>query len=49
VFDRCRIEEPELKPASGGHLAACHLHDARHPVNAAAMAQALSTKALAPA
>jgi peptide/nickel transport system ATP-binding protein len=27
VFDRCRSEEPQLKPAAEGHLAACHLHD----------------------
>jgi peptide/nickel transport system ATP-binding protein len=25
AFDRCRIEEPELRPAPGGHHAACHL------------------------
>jgi len=27
VFDRCRSEEPLLRPVEGGHLAACHLHD----------------------
>src|SRR5579871_2190893 len=27
VFDRCRTEEPKLKPTDLGHLAACHLHD----------------------
>ncbi|MFN3854179.1 MAG: ABC transporter ATP-binding protein [Phreatobacter sp.] len=27
AFDRCRSEEPELKPTEEGHLAACHLHD----------------------
>jgi len=27
AFDRCRSEEPELKPTAEGHLAACHLHD----------------------
>ena len=27
VFDRCRVEEPLLKPTSPGHTAACHLHD----------------------
>jgi len=40
VFDRCRVEEPELKPTVGAHLAACHLHDASRPVNAAAMTAA---------
>jgi peptide/nickel transport system ATP-binding protein len=27
VFDRCRIEEPKLKPVGQGQVAACHLHD----------------------
>ncbi|WP_424136500.1 ABC transporter ATP-binding protein [Roseomonas chloroacetimidivorans] len=27
VFDRCRVEEPLLKPTSPAHTAACHLHD----------------------
>jgi peptide/nickel transport system ATP-binding protein len=27
VFDRCRVEEPPLRPVEAGHLAACHLHD----------------------
>src|SRR5205085_363420 len=27
VFDRCRIEEPLLRPIEAGHLAACHLND----------------------
>ncbi len=27
VFDRCRTEEPVLKPVGAGQLAACHLHD----------------------
>ena len=27
VFDRCRSEEPELRPMAQGHVAACHLHD----------------------
>ncbi|PIT00813.1 peptide ABC transporter substrate-binding protein [Bradyrhizobium nitroreducens] len=27
VFDRCRSEEPELRPVEEGHLAACHLND----------------------
>ena len=27
VFDRCRVEEPELTSLTTGHLAACHLHD----------------------
>jgi oligopeptide/dipeptide ABC transporter ATP-binding protein len=25
VMDRCKVEEPKLKPVGGGHLAACHL------------------------
>ena len=25
AFDRCRAEEPLLKPAAAGHFAACHL------------------------
>jgi len=25
AFDRCRAEEPQLKPTAGGHYAACHL------------------------
>jgi peptide/nickel transport system ATP-binding protein len=27
AFDRCRIEEPSLRPVEAGHLAACHLND----------------------
>jgi peptide/nickel transport system ATP-binding protein len=27
AFDRCRSEEPALRPTDTGHLAACHLHD----------------------
>jgi peptide/nickel transport system ATP-binding protein len=27
VFDRCRIEEPELRPTEDGHFAACHLNE----------------------
>jgi peptide/nickel transport system ATP-binding protein len=27
AFDRCRSEEPPLRPIEHGHLAACHLHD----------------------
>ena len=27
VFDRCRVEEPALRPLSPGQSAACHLHD----------------------
>jgi peptide/nickel transport system ATP-binding protein len=27
AFDRCRREEPELKPVGLGHVVACHLHD----------------------
>jgi peptide/nickel transport system ATP-binding protein len=36
AFDRCRVDEPELQPTAEGHLAACHLLDARE---AAAPAQ----------
>ncbi|MEN5082552.1 dipeptide ABC transporter ATP-binding protein [Bosea sp. TWI1241] len=27
VFERCRSEEPPLRPMAEGHVAACHLHD----------------------
>ena len=27
VFDRCRTEEPELRPIADGHFAACHLDE----------------------
>ena len=27
AFDRCRVDEPVLKPTDAGHWAACHLHD----------------------
>ena len=27
VFDRCRIEEPELRMTGDGHFAACHLNE----------------------
>ncbi|PZW49140.1 peptide/nickel transport system ATP-binding protein [Humitalea rosea] len=27
AFDRCRVDEPELRPTGEGHIAACHLHD----------------------
>jgi peptide/nickel transport system ATP-binding protein len=27
AFDRCRVDEPALRPVESGHLAACHLHD----------------------
>ena len=39
AFERCRAEEPALRPTAGGHLAACHLHDlpaAQNPLAAAA-------------
>jgi len=39
VFDRCRSEEPPLRPTPAGNLAACHLHDlpaAQNPLAAAA-------------
>jgi peptide/nickel transport system ATP-binding protein len=38
AFDRCRVEEPELRPIEDGQLAACHLHDlpaAQNPMRAA--------------
>jgi peptide/nickel transport system ATP-binding protein len=41
VFDRCKAEEPPLRPTEAGHLAACHLHDlpaAQNPLAAAAAA-----------
>jgi peptide/nickel transport system ATP-binding protein len=25
VFDRCRVEEPKLRPVGDGHVSACHL------------------------
>ncbi len=28
VFDRCRVEEPLLRPVGDGHLSACHLDEA---------------------
>ena len=27
AFDRCRVDEPQLRLAADGHHAACHLHD----------------------
>ncbi|CEJ11507.1 Glutathione import ATP-binding protein GsiA [bacterium YEK0313] len=27
AFERCRVEEPQLKATGEGHFAACHLHD----------------------
>ena len=27
MFDRCRAEEPALRPTEAGQFAACHLHD----------------------
>jgi peptide/nickel transport system ATP-binding protein len=27
AFDRCRVEEPQLRSMQGGRLVACHLHD----------------------
>ncbi|MDB5568524.1 MAG: ATP-binding cassette protein [Tardiphaga sp.] len=45
VFDRCRVEEPELKPTTGTHMAACHLHDSHRQVDAAAMTLASSANA----
>jgi len=41
VFDRCRTQEPPLRPTENGHLAACHLHDlpaAQNPLAAVAAA-----------
>jgi peptide/nickel transport system ATP-binding protein len=39
AFERCRSEEPPLRPTAEGHLAACHLHDLpaeQNPLAAAA-------------
>jgi peptide/nickel transport system ATP-binding protein len=38
VFDRCRTEEPALRPIGEGHLTACHLNDrpAKEPIQSAA-------------
>ena len=44
AFDRCRVEEPELKPAAPAHLAACHLHDGASSMTASAAVQPLSGK-----
>jgi peptide/nickel transport system ATP-binding protein len=27
VFDRCKVDEPELRPTEDGHFAACHLNE----------------------
>jgi peptide/nickel transport system ATP-binding protein len=38
AFDRCRAEEPPLRPLAAGHFAACHLHDlpeAENPLSGA--------------
>jgi peptide/nickel transport system ATP-binding protein len=40
VFDRCRTEEPPLRPTQTGHLAACHLHDLPAAQNPLARTQA---------
>jgi peptide/nickel transport system ATP-binding protein len=40
VFDRCRVEEPELKLTTAAHFAACHLHDGDRPVDLMAMTRA---------
>jgi peptide/nickel transport system ATP-binding protein len=49
AFDRCRTEEPQLKPVASalgeGHVAACHLHDgdpAANPLAGAKGAQLLA-------
>jgi peptide/nickel transport system ATP-binding protein len=44
AFDRCRVEEPELKPAAPAHLAACHLHDGDSSMTASAAVRSLSGK-----
>ncbi|HMA72481.1 MAG TPA: oligopeptide/dipeptide ABC transporter ATP-binding protein [Xanthobacteraceae bacterium] len=33
AFNRCRTDEPELRPTHDGHFAACHLHDLRAEQN----------------
>jgi peptide/nickel transport system ATP-binding protein len=40
AFDRCRTEEPELRPLETGHFAACHLHDLPASANPLATAAA---------
>jgi peptide/nickel transport system ATP-binding protein len=40
VFDRCRTEEPPLRPTATDHFAACHLHDLPAAQNPLAMAAA---------
>jgi peptide/nickel transport system ATP-binding protein len=42
TFDRCRVEEPELKPAAPAHLPACHLHDGDSSITASAAVRPLS-------
>ena len=43
AFDRCRVEEPELRPVptalDAGHVAACHLHDRPEAENPLAIAK----------
>jgi peptide/nickel transport system ATP-binding protein len=41
AFERCRVEEPPLRPLATGHSAACHLHDlpeAENPMAGAGLA-----------
>jgi peptide/nickel transport system ATP-binding protein len=47
VFDRCRIEEPELRPIEDGQFAACHLHDLPEAQNPMAVNGTLSGESAA--
>ena len=46
VQQRCRVEEPPLRPIEGGHLAACHFAEDLPPAAAADSVHATSDKAL---
>jgi peptide/nickel transport system ATP-binding protein len=48
AFDRCRVEEPPLRPLDTGHSAACHLHDlpeAENPMSRAGLAGKIAAAA----
>jgi peptide/nickel transport system ATP-binding protein len=44
AFDRCRVEEPELRPSAPARLAACHLHDGDASMTPSAAARPFSGK-----
>jgi peptide/nickel transport system ATP-binding protein len=48
AFERCRVEEPPLRPLATGHLAACHLHDLPEAENPMAGAGLAAKTAAAP-